>query len=171
LNTLPAGISFILEATLADRNSAYVERIHLVDALIMLSHIPCVREELNALGIKTADDRSRPHIHKAISDISSNIESSFSLLSGDEYLNALAGSSLEKLRCLDIEELGLWFGAAIYCCSSDNDTQSIMGKEIVKRELQYYKLIFRGLELSEECTFQEFINFSKTSFNEAVSHR
>jgi hypothetical protein len=37
MNDKTPGISFIIEATLADRNSAYIERLHLLEMLTALA--------------------------------------------------------------------------------------------------------------------------------------
>ena len=45
MNDKNPGISFIVEATLADRNSAYIERLHLVEMITALARNTYVRNE------------------------------------------------------------------------------------------------------------------------------
>ena len=47
MNDKTPGISFIIEATLADRNSAYIERLHLLEMLTALAGNIYVKNELN----------------------------------------------------------------------------------------------------------------------------
>lgn len=167
MNEKTPGIIFIIEATLADRNSAYIERVHLLEMLTVLSDNLYVKNELVELGI-IAEERYKPENTKILKDISSVVESEFSRFRGAEYLENLAISASKKLIGLSNEELGFWFGAAIYCCSSDNETQSMTGKMIVNTELKFYELVYQRLPISKELSMQEFIKFSNQTFYKYV---
>mgnify|MGYP000099383517 FL=1 len=77
MNEKTPGINFIIEATLADRNSAYIERVHLLEMLTVLSDNLYVKNELVELGI-IAEERYKPENTKILKAISSVVESKFS---------------------------------------------------------------------------------------------
>jgi len=167
MNDKSPGISFIIEATLADRNSAYIERLHLLEMITALARNMYVGNELNELGI-IADERYKPENVKILKNLSDEIALKHSSFRGEEYLDQLSKSSLSKLVNFPIEQLSFWFGAAMYCCSSDNETQSMTGKFIVNTELKFFTLVYEGLQISQEMSLQEFIKFSHRIFIESV---
>ena len=167
MNDKTPGISFIIEATLADRNSAYIERLHLLEMLTALAGNIYVKNELNELGI-IADERCKPENTKILKNLSDDIGLKHSSFRGEEYLDNLSKAAVSKLVNFSMEQLGFWFGAAMYCCSSDNETQSMTGKFIIKTELQFFTLVYNGLNISKEMSLQEFINFSHRTFRNSV---
>ena len=104
-------------------------------------------------------------------NLSDEIALKHSSFRGEEYLDQLSKSSLSKLVNFPIEQLSFWFGAAMYCCSSDNETQSMTGKFIVNTELKFFTLVYEGLQISQEMSLQEFIKFSHRIFIESVSNK
>jgi hypothetical protein len=167
MNDKTPGISFIIEATLADRNSAYIERLHLLEMLTALAGNIYVKNELNELGI-IADERCKPENTKILKNLSDDIGLKHSSFRGEEYLDNLSKAALSKLVNFSMEQLAFWFGAAMYCCSSDNETQSMTGKFIVNTELKFFTLVYNGLHISKEMSLQEFINFSHRTFINSV---